>query len=300
MPQKKMLFVFNPKAGREEMRLNLYEVVDAFVGHGFEVTIHPTQGRHDAYEQVLGRAGGYPYLFCSGGDGTLNEVVDALMLLEKRPLLGYIPSGTTNDFASSLGLPRDVLHAAHALCEGKAVSIDIGSFQDEFFSYVAAFGLFTDVSYGTPQDMKNLLGHAAYMLEGVRRLASIESYRCTVRLDEEEFTDDFVFGMVSNSSSIGGFKMLTESATLLDDGLFEVLLLKTPQGFIDLQDVIASLINRELYTDLIIVRKAARISMQAHQKPIRWTLDGEDGGEHTQVHIQNHHRALRILVPKDR
>lgn len=294
---KKMLLVYNPKSGQQEFQLNLSQVVDAFTRAGYLVTTYPTQAVRDAYEVTLAHSGEYDCLVCSGGDGTLNETIDALMLCESRPVFGYIPSGTTNDFATSLGLPRDVLKAAEVVIGGEARPLDIGQFGGEYFSYVAAFGLFTDVSYGTPQGMKNALGHFAYLMEGVKRLGSIRSYRCTIKVGAEVIEDDFLLGMVSNSLSIGGFKLREAVNVKMDDGLFEVVLLRKPKNFIDLQNVIASLLNQELYTESLVLRRASEVSVLS-QEPISWTLDGEFGGEMTEVTIRNRHRAVEIMMPK--
>lgn len=299
MPPKRMLFIFNPVSGRQDIRFNLFEIVDLFVKRGFEVTVHPTQERRDAYETALRRGASFDCLVCSGGDGTLREVVEAVMRLPRRPPFGYIPSGTTNDFAASLGLPGDALQAAASVCDGRTFSIDVGRFGENYFSYVAAFGLFTDVSYGTSQSVKNLIGHAAYVLEGVKRLASISSCRCAVTVDDARVEGEFILGLVGNSTSIGGFQMPMESQTLLDDGLFEVVLLRKPSSFADLQNVIASLLNGEKYTDSLIIQKASSVMVEPLAGPLHWTLDGEDGGERGRVEIVNCPRAIDIIVPRE-
>ena len=295
MTEKKLLLIFHPGAGRQEFAPNLYEVVEQFTRRGFLVTAYPTQGPRDAYRMVRAHAAEYDYLVCSGGDGTLNESIDALMFCDRRPIFGFIPSGTTNDFATSLGLPKDALQAVATITDGVSTSFDIGRFGSDYFSYVAAFGLFTDVSYATPQSKKNVLGHLAYLLEGVKRLGSIQSYKCSIDLGEEVLSGEFLFGMITNSLSVGGFKLPGE-AILMDDGLFEVVLLQMPRNFIDLQNVIASLLNGERYTDSLIVRKAARVIVRS-EIPLSWTLDGEYGGEYGEIEIQNWPCAIDIMRP---
>lgn len=297
MEPKKLLLIFNPKSGKAEFASMLFEVVDRFTKAGYEVTVYPTQAAKDAYDMTLRRAGDFDLVCCSGGDGTLNEVVAALMPLERKPLLGYIPSGTTNDFATSMKIPKNILEAAATVVSGNAYPVDIGCFGDGYFAYVAAFGLFTDITYDTPQTSKNILGRAAYVLEGVKRLGSIKNYKCKISIDDETLSGSFIFGMVSNSTSIGGFQMPNESTVSIDDGLFEVVLVKRPKSFVDLQNIAASMLNGEIYTESLIARKASKIRVES-QTPIDWTLDGEFGGSTTDVVVENKQRAIEIMIPK--
>lgn len=294
--RKNLLLIFNPIAGQGLFAPNLFEVVDLFTKAGFWVTTYPTQAMGEAKQMIMSYAESFDYLVCSGGDGTLNEAIDALMFCIKRPVFGYIPAGTTNDFASSLGLPKDILQAARVITQGAPKALDIGKFQNEYFSYVAAFGLFTDVSYGTPQSKKNILGHLAYLLEGVKRLGSIQSYHCTFVLDEQSFSGEFIFAMVTNSLSVGGFQFPSEGGIHMDDGFFEVALLQMPKNFFDLQNVIASIINQETYSDSLILRRARSVTVYS-EIPLAWTLDGEYGGEYTEVTITNQHKAIEIMMP---
>lgn len=294
--EKKMLLVFNPIAGTGDFRENLYPVLDTFTKKGFLVTAYPTQGVKDAYDTVLKYGTAYDYLVCSGGDGTLNEVVGAMMEMEKRPLFGYFPSGTTNDFANSLGLPLDVTRAANTICEGVPQPIDIGQFgSSSYFSYIAAFGLFTDVSYDTPQSLKNMIGHAAYVLSGAIRLANIESYHCKIICDGEEISGKYIMGMVTNSESIGGFRPHYTHKCKQGDGLYKLILLKSITNFRDLQDVIGMLTGIG-HSSSFVTRAAKNIRFEFAQ-PVNWTLDGEYGGAHKTVDIQIHAHALHIMTP---
>lgn len=297
MDTKKLLLIYNPLSGKAEFAPLLGEVVDRFVKAGYEVTVHPTQCRHDAYDMILRRAVDFDCLCCSGGDGTLGEAIDAMMMLKKKPLFGYIPSGTTNDFASSLKIPKNALDAADAIVSGIAYPIDVGRFGDDYFAYVAAFGALTAVTYDTPQNTKNMLGHAAYLLEGVKRLGSIESYECKINIDGETLSGGFIFGMVSNSTSVGGVKMPMEESVILDDGLFEVVLVRQPKNLIDLQNIIASLLNQEVYTESLIVRKAKSVRVVS-KTSIDWTLDGDFGGSTVDVLVENQHKAIEIMISK--
>ena len=221
---KKLLFLYNTHAGKGLLKNRLAAVQDALAAAGWDVTIHPTQGAGDATAVAAARAGEFDRIVCSGGDGTLHEVVAGLMGLENRPEVGYIPAGTTNDFAKNLSLPRGMEAMARVAAAGVPRPVDIGSFNDRYFIYVAAFGAFTDVAYSTPQPVKNIFGHLAYVLEGATRLGSIQAYPLTVEHDGGVEEGGFCYGMVSNTVSVGGFKGMPAEPVRLDDGLFEVVL----------------------------------------------------------------------------
>lgn len=293
---KKMLFVFNPYSGKGQIRQHLITIIDTFVKGGYEVTVHPTQAKNDAYEKIRARCGDFDAVVCSGGDGTLNETLKALMTSEQRIPLGYIPSGTMNDFASSIGIPKDMPEAAARIVEGRLVTVDAGSFNDEFFTYIAAFGAFTDVSYETSQQMKNMFGSLAYIMEGTKRLNSAKSYHVSVTHDGETIEDDFIFGMTSNSTSVGGFKGLGGTEVLLDDGVFEVFLIKFPKNISEFQVTINALLKRELDAKCFISFKASQVEFHS-DSDLPWTLDGEFGGDCRNVVIKNNYRAVDIFAP---
>lgn len=293
--KKKLLFVFNPHSGKAQIKNQLLDIVDTMVKEDYEVTIYPTQAAGDAIRKVEEEADNYDMVVCSGGDGTLDETVTGLMHLQEKPLLGYIPAGSTNDFATSLGIPKDMVKAAGAAVNGKPFPCDIGSFNEDFFVYVAAFGLFTEVSYKTSQEWKNVLGHAAYILEGAKRLHDIPAYRMEVGYDNVRISDEFIFGMITNSTSVGGFKGMTGKDVLLDDGVFEVTLIKKPRNPIELNEIIASLINLVDDTDMIYSFKTDEVHFQA-KREIPWTLDGEFGGDHEEVVVKNMCKAVTIMV----
>ena len=291
----RLLFLYNPHSGKAQIKNSLSEILDIFVKAGYEVTVRPTQARHDAYNTVKSDASRYDLIVCSGGDGTLNESVSGLLSSGAHARLGYIPAGTTNDFASSLGIPKNMSEAARAIVTGKEFLCDIGSFNDAYFTYISAFGAFTEVSYQTPQPVKNMLGHLAYVLEGIKHLGSIKTYRMTVEHDGEIIEDEFVFGMVSNSMSVGGFKSTGEAGILLDDGLFEVALVKMPKNPIDLQQTINDLLKLQVDSDYIYFFKTSAIHIRSAEE-IAWTLDGEYGGLMREVYIRNNVRALPIMI----
>lgn len=341
----KLLFVYNPHSGVGKIKFYLSDILEIMVRAGYEVTVHPTQAQGDAVELVRKRAKEYDLIVCCGGDGTLDETVTGLMQGACGVPLGYIPAGSTNDFAASLRLPRDMKRAAQIAAGGTGFPCDVGRFGDDYFVYIAAFGLFTDVSYQTSQELKNVLGHAAYLLEGAKRIGSHPSYGMRVEYarrpegvrrgsdvvdsaaafavcgcdagkmitgDAEGYASDpaeyvaapveceviegeFIFGMVTNSVSVGGFKGMTGKDVSLDDGLFEVTLIKTPRSPAELNEIIACLTNLRAESELIYSFKtdALRISPD---RSVPWTLDGEFGGEQTQIEIRNLHRALNIRV----
>lgn len=295
--KKKLLFVYNPHAGKGNIKNKLSDILEVFANADYEVTIHPTRCKNDGREIVKESAKEYDLIVCSGGDGTLNEVTDGLMLCEVKPHVGYIPAGTTNDFASGLSIPKNMVKAAHTVVEGEDYPYDIGSLNEDFFTYSAAFGAFTDVSYDTPQASKNILGRLAYLLEGAKRIPSIKSYHLIVEYEDHVIEDDFIFGMITNSTSIGGFKGLSGKEVVLDDGLFEVALIKMPQNAIDLQLIISSLVLREPNSKYIYSFHAKELHIISEEN-LPWALDGEYGGEYTDMIIKNHKQAITFIRDK--
>ena len=256
-----------------------------------------TQGSQHAFEIIRAEALHYDRIVCSGGDGTLDEVVNGLMLHESPPPLGYIPSGTANDMANSLGIPKYAEDAANIAVHGRLFRMDVGQFNERYFTYIAAFGAFTDVAYSTPQPYKNLLGHAAYVLNGILALPSIKAYPMHVHSDFEpvDVSDTFIYGMVTNATSVGGIVGVTPENVEMDDGLFEVLLVRQPENPLQLQGIIHMLLAQDMSSELLVHFKTNKVSFQMHDK-ISWTLDGEFGGTPESVEIENKEKALTILV----
>lgn len=292
---KKMLFVYNPRSGKGLIRNHLSAIIEIFAANGFEVTVHPTNQEKDAGNVVKERAARYDMVVCSGGDGTLDEVVSGMMDSGTRRRIGYIPAGSTNDFGNSLGIPKQMEQAAKLIVSGKPFACDIGRFNDDYFVYVAAFGFLTDVSYQTNQELKNMLGHTAYLIEGMKRVSLWKSYR--MKIESDEFCDEgmFMYGMVSNSNSVGGIKGLAGKNVELNDGLFEVMLVRTPQNLIDWQEVITALIMQDESSRNVVRFKTARLTITS-EEPVAWTRDGENGGEHTSVELENISRVLEIIA----
>jgi YegS/Rv2252/BmrU family lipid kinase len=301
---KKALFVLNPHSGKELIKYHLLEIVDILVKAGYSVNVYPTQARGDATRIVKERGKRYELVVCSGGDGTLDEVVTGIIHSGFKTTIGYIPAGSTNDFASSLHIPSNMKKAAEIVANGTPFACDIGRFNDDVFVYIAAFGLFTEVSYGTPQEMKNAMGHMAYILEGVRHLQNIKSYRLKVTykdINGEDIVieDDFIFGMVTNSLSIGGFKGITGNVfkgnVSLDDGLFEVVLIKFPKNPVELNSILAALAIEDIDTSYMYSFKSGNIIFES-EKEVAWTLDGEYGGDHRRVELINDKQSVDIKV----
>ena len=288
---KKMLFVFNPKAGKGKIKTHLLDIVDIFSSHNYEIIIRSTQAPRDAYEKAKEYADSVDLIVCSGGDGTLDEVVTGIMEVDSSVPIGYIPAGSTNDFANSLFMPKNMIRVAEMIMAEELYHCDIGRFNQKTFAYVAAFGLFTDVSYETDQDLKNVLGHVAYVLEGVKRLFDIKSYHMKVSSEE----DDFIVGMITNSRSVGGFKNLTGKNVDMNDGFFEVTLIVHPKNPLQLQEIMTALVMAEDNTDMIYSFKTRQLTIETDEE-VPWTLDGEFGGNHSYVEIENRHKALKLYL----
>lgn len=292
--KRKMLFVYNPMAGKEQIRNKLSDIIQIFCREGFEVTIFATQGKEDATNIVVQCGEQYDYVVCSGGDGTMNEVAAGIMQLEKHPICGYIPAGTVNDFASSLKIPKIMKNAAALVTQGSVFECDMGQFNDRIFTYVAGFGAFTEVAYQTPQEWKNALGKAAYFVEALKHIAEIKPHHMRIEYDGGMVEDDFILGLVSNSVSVAGYKAYSRKNIKMDDGLFEALLIRNPKNPIELQMVLNALISKKLDAEQICCLSSGYIHIVSDDD-VQWTLDGEDGGFCNEVEMVNRHRALSII-----
>lgn len=296
MSKKDMLFIYNPKAGKALIRNHLVDILDVFVKDGYEVTVYPTQARGDAIKKTKKKKEKYDIVVCSGGDGTLDEVFTGMMQSKRKVPIGYIPAGSTNDFATSLNISKNMVQAAEDIVNGESFAVDVGLFNEDVFAYIAAFGLFTEVTYETDQQIKNVLGHVAYLLEGVKRLATIKTYKLKVTAGENVIEDEFIFGMITNSHSVGGFQRITGNNVELDDGEFEVTLIKNPKNPIELNRVMAALVDRDIDTECMYCFKAKEVFIESEEE-VAWTLDGEYGGSHKEVTVKNLHKSLEIRVP---
>ena len=292
---KKLLLIINPVAGRNQAQADLFKMVRVFAEHDCEVTVYPTRGPQDCTRKVLADAGRFDLVVCCGGDGTLNEMVSGMMQREDPVPMGYIPLGSTNDFAASLRLPSHVEEAALRCVEGTAFHMDVGSLNDRYFNYIAAFGAFTEASYATPQQIKNALGHLAYILEGVKSLGRLQPIHVRITADGESFEEDYLFGAVTNTVSLGGVLRLDPSRVLLDDGMYELLLVKNPQNPAEAQAMLSALMLQNYDGPLVRMLRASDILFESNHE-ISWTIDGEFGGSFSTTHILNNKNAVTLMV----
>ena len=293
---KRMLLILNPNAGQKLGRRYLPEMISLLTHAGYFITVYVTERRGDAADFTLVHGNAFEVITACGGDGTLNEVITGLLRGGHHPLLGYIPCGSTNDFAAGLNIPSDPLQACRAIAEGTPRLLDVGCFgKDRYFSYTASFGAFTAVSYSTPQNVKNVIGHAAYILEGIRSLADIRPIHLRVTADDQVFENDFLFGAVCNSTSLGGVLKLENSQVHMNDGLFESLLIPFPADLLALNQILTAL-RTHVYEDphLVFIR-ASRFLFETSSDH-SWTLDGEEAPGKPIVLIQNLHSAVSLLV----
>ena len=293
----RLLFIYNPTSGTGQVKPALAPVLDVFAKAGWLTTAYPTQCKGDAARTARELAPQFDRVICAGGDGTLSEVAAGLMDLESPPPLGYIPFGSTNDCATTLKLPRKPREAALvAAGTGVPAPMDIGFLNDRPFVYVAAFGAFTKVAYDTPQELKNTFGHLAYIFAGIASLPTIAPYHMTVEYDGQALEDDFYFGMVSNSQSIGGIKPPKVEQVVLDDGLFEVTLVKKPLSLADLTDGLQALVSLSpADRSGVLVQFQARSLTFTSNQPIPWTVDGEFGGSQLVNRVENQQKGLVII-----
>ncbi len=293
---KSLLLLYNARSGRKTAGQRLSEVIQILRGAGYRVTVAPIT-ENCGCEEIIPRDGGdFDLVVCCGGDGTLNHLVNAVMNTTYRPVLGYIPTGSTNDFAATLGIPGDVARARKAIASAKPFYFDVGKFGNKYFTYIAAFGAFTQVSYATPQEQKNNLGHAAYIVEALKHLPIGESHAATVTTPTASFSGKYIYGSVSSSTSIGGMHFQMMKDVKLDDGLFEVTLIKAPENIMDLNAIITSVLAQTIGDNPFIQHfKTSKVSFRFEQ-PVPWTLDGEYGGDTKKVDITVLNKALALLA----
>lgn len=296
---KKMLFVLNPYAGMRKGAKALAEVLAVFNRADWDVRVYVTAGRGDATNVVEKLAADMDMVVCCGGDGTFNETITGLIHAGLDIPVGYIPAGSTNDFAASLHLSSDCVEAARQIVEGAPEPYDAGKFGERYFSYVASFGAFTKTSYSTPQNVKNILGHTAYLLEGIQELSQIRNYHVKLTLDSGEvLEDDYLFGAICNSTSVGGIMTLDPEQVDLQDGKFEVLLIRAPKTLQELPECLLAVQKRQYNNPMMTFRCASRITVEADPE-MAWTLDGERENGHAVVGVQNLHKAIRIMQKKE-
>lgn len=305
--QKKALVIINQHTAKPKLRSDLLELLDIFTRGGYACVIRPTQNAGDAARYTALNAGMFDLVVCVGGDGTLNEVISGLcaLLTAKRPPIGYIPAGTTNDFASSINLSTDLLEAAKHIVLSKPHKMDCGSLNGHIFNYIASVGAFSEVSYETPQPMKNRLGHFAYLLEGIKHLADIKPYRLKFTSSppgepETVFEGNFAFAAFLNTLSIGGVIKLAPSEVKFDDGLHEYLFIRMPKSIADLNEVAIELMSlqnpkRKPGAKWVLYDKFSRGRLECSDD-LQWSLDGECFVTGRDVIIENVHAAYRLMT----
>lgn len=296
---KRLLFIINPRSGKGQIKEHLADILDIMIKAGYLVSVHITQAGGDATKQTIEQAKNFDRIVCSGGDGTLDEVVTGMMKLprQERKPIGYIPAGSTNDFGNSLGIDKNMVNAAHISVSESLFPCDIGCFNSDSFVYVAAFGIFTEVSYATPQDLKNVLGHAAYIIEGAKQLRDIPSFRMQVEYEGNVVYDEFIYGMITNSKSVGGFQGIIRGDIGLNDGVFEVTLIKMPRNPIELNEILGFMTGILPDSDMVYSFQTSEIKLTCSED-VPWTLDGEYGGNHQVVNIIDEKSAIEIVIEK--
>lgn len=294
-PQKKLLMIVNPRAGRSKPRGPLYDAAAALCDAGYLLRICRTTAAGDAARIAAQKGGDYDTVVAVGGDGTLNEVISGIQTLKNPPAVGYLPQGSTNDFAASLEIPSDPVQAAEAIVRGQRRQLDIGRFGERIFVYVASFGAFTRTSYTASQDVKNALGHFGYLLESLRDLDTLRPYKVRITADGETLDGEYLFGAVANSTSIAGMMKLEREEVILDDGLFELLLVPHPQNASELQNLIWALLNQQYNSGGLIFRHVSALHVETDED-LPWSLDGEYEPSQPTVDITNCQRALTMLL----
>lgn len=298
---KTMLFIYNQTAGKGQLKQQLAPVINRITQSGWLVTTYPTQGKGDAARVARELGGRYDRVVCAGGDGTLSETVSGLIELPTPPVLGYVPAGSTNDCAHNLRLPSGVVKAAMvAAADGEPRAIDVGRINAKPFVYVAAFGAFTEVAYDTPQELKNTFGHLAYIMAGIGQLPNLTPYHLKVEYEDTVIEDDFLYGMVCNTFSVAGLKgpVLPSDRVVLDDGLFEVVLVRKSIKLSDLASVLQSLVrNVPVETAAVVSFETSRVTITC-DRAIPWTVDGEYGGTYAVSQLENCKRAITVVHGK--
>ena len=298
---KKLLFIVNPNAGKTAIKNDIFEIVLIFQKGGYEVTIHPTTDPEDAERTCIAEGANYDLIVCAGGDGTLNNTIRGYMKMEgKKTPIGYIPAGSTNDYARTLMISTKPTEAAQQIVDGHPTPVDVGSFADKSFIYIAAFGMFTDISYNTKQSLKKVMGHSAYIIEAVRNLVNYKAYKITADMDDKVITGEYIYGMITNSFSVAGFKIRGTKHVVLDDGKFDCMFIKKPSNVSELQEVVSAYLSNEFGESEMFYRTTASKITITSEEEIAWTIDGESGGSYTEVTIENRKQAAELMIDKSK
>ncbi len=300
MSQKNMIFIVNPKAGKNQLKTKMVEVVDEFSRAGYHVEVYTTKSAEDAEQHIYDVGDLHDLIVISGGDGSLDNAVTGIMRLKEKtggkvPPLGYIPCGSTNDYAKSLCISLKPEVAARQIVKGKACPVDVGQLGDRHFIYVAAFGIFTEVSYATPRNLKARLGHAAYVIEGAKSLTSVKTYRLKASFDGRIIKGDFIYGQVTNSRSVGGFRAVGLRDMSFHDGEFECVFIRKPKNPIQLERILQSVVTNKPVEDYIVYERAKTVKVEGIEE-IPWTVDGEFAGNFKQARVDDLHNAVTLVL----
>lgn len=292
----KVMLIINPRAGKMKSKTALYDIAEIFCRADFETVVKITYGKGQAERYAYEAAnGGFDAVVCCGGDGTLNETISGIISSGKKISVGYVPAGSTNDFARTLGLSNAPKKAAQNIVEGKPATIDVGKFgEDRYFSYIASFGLFTAASYNTSQSTKNVMGHFAYVLEGIKEIGVVQPYHIKATANNKVYEGDYIFGAITNSTSVGGIVKLESGLVDLNDGLFEVVLVKNPKDITELTRVLMGIANSDLSDHLFEFFKCSEVTIET-EEDFSWSLDGEEASGGNKVTIKNIKSAINIL-----
>lgn len=296
MDKKRLLLIINPCAGKKKVTKQLADIIAIFNKANYEVITHVTAAGGDCENIAFTYAKTVDLIVCSGGDGTFNEMISGVVRSGVDVPVGYIPAGSTNDFATSLQIPTDMLEAAKEIVEGEAFCFDIGQFCDRYFAYIASFGVFTKTSYETPQELKNVLGHAAYVLSGIQEVAQLKPHNLSIELEDGTLLEgDFLFGAISNSTSVGGVLSLDKKRVDLSDGRLELLLIRMPKDLKEVADCILAIQKQTYDCKMITFLNASQIKVYANEN-ITWTLDGEKGPTQSEANVKCLAKAIRIVT----
>ena len=292
---KTLLLIYNPHSGLQTISKNLHKIVDIYTASGWDVIAHPSQSGEDIFDTAKRLCQKVDRVVAAGGDGTLNSTINGLMAAGLQKPFGYIPCGSTNDFSHSLGIPTKLTDAAKNSVEGAPFAYDVGCMNGRYFSYVTGFGAFTDVTYTTPQETKNALGYFAYLISGAASLPNIVPYRASFESAERSGEGEYVLGLVTNTLQVGGMKNLLPKDIALNDGLFEVILVKNPKNPLDLNKILSSVMKKDYAADCFEYFKTAEVTFRS-EKPLAWTIDGENGGAFYETKISCIKQALSIIT----
>lgn len=292
---KKVLIILNPQSGTKQANKHFADIIDIFCRADYEPVVLTTAGRGDATTMVEEKAMKFDLVVCIGGDGTFNEAIEGLINSGTDIPIGYIPAGSTNDFASSLKLPKNVLQAAKNIIDGEPRTLDVGSFNGRYFSYVASFGAFTSASYTAPQTVKNTLGHLAYVLEGIKDIPSIRALKLRIKTEQGVYGGSYLFGAISNSTSVGGILTLSDDVVDMNDGKFEVLLIKSPSNILELNQILFNLTTQNYNSPMISLFSSEEVEVTA-DPGMPWTLDGEYQEGCEKIIVKNVHNAIKLMT----